>query len=425
MKDNHMKNQTMKNKTMKKAGFGKSGFSLVEVIMVVAVMAVLASMTAPAIMAMIGGMNERREQVAMANIQKALESYATNIGRLPLETVACTGAGNWGAELARFSTLSVDQICNDAFGATRVYRVYSTAPQVFLDAQFPVDYATVTSFGRNRFDNASNFTATTPTTVNWETHDNSAVAGTGDDDKMANFQDLVATADDMVVKYSNAQGLINNYHVTLQRMKDIAAALEVYAKGKYNESISANQTSANRPVLVYYPPSMNMATADSARYYRGTVNDMATFFPFATWAAAAATVNTHDAGASDNYAALANTTRVYNDSNNVLRRNAMIQLMRMLGLPDTHCCSAMHRDRSNPPLERAFFYYSNPRVRTGNAIPSQCGTRPINFNPVGAATPATTGNIFLSPRIRVGDNGFSHATNNESTDIGVGSTTCG
>ena len=54
----------------------------------------------------------------------------------------------------------------------------------------------------------------------------------------------------------------------------------------------------------------------------------------------------------------------------------MISLMRMIGLPDDHCCNAMALDANQQEIP--FFYYSNPKERTG---PASCPVRPSKGNP--------------------------------------------
>jgi hypothetical protein len=63
----------------------------------------------------------------------------------------------------------------------------------------------------------------------------------------------------------------------------------------------------------------------------------------------------------------------------------MIDLMRILGLPDSHCCSAMELGVDDLPLP--FYYYSNPRRKVG----AGCDVRGSN----------PTLHIILPPRIVV------------------------
>ncbi len=339
------------------------GFSLVEVVMVLSVMAILMTVATPSILDFINLQREREEENVHREIQKAFEAYVRENGSLP-------GAVSLTAELSRVSNLSQGQLDTDQWGRPRVY-VMHTEQETFLDADVDINYVTVFTTGPDRIVDAG--------TVGVAVDANQEPDVLTDGDWWHNgvipvdeYQNVGAAGDDQLTKFTDYQIKIEQYNTTLERMQNLARALDIYAQSRLIEQqINYNQNQPTPPaapysvaaaaaldpkspsILMFYPPSdapeaadAFYANADGQNYYSPNVlTDMGTY------------------GFSGG--------RVDNGADDPTRRTEMILLMRLLGLPDSNCCSALHRGSDGE--EKAFFYFSNPRPRTGATA---CGTRP-------------------------------------------------
>lgn len=353
-----------------------SGFTLAEIILVVAVMAILVSLSTPPIIEFLKRRDIQNEQNMLVDITKAMKSYLIDRTTLPAVTAlgACDGsaAPQWATDLSRYSNLSANQIACDVWNRPRAYLMFARQ-EVFLGTTINVYYASVHSSGPDLVaDGASataggaadstpgisvsgnNFGATTTGTVWWSRI-------TNDDSKLDAFVAMQPADDDQLIRFTDYPDKVEKYNTSLERMERIAQALESYSKTKYNEAVVACGDPCATPPedYIFYPRAASAGSpADSASYYHSSLT---------------ADLNTYNGGAAIN-----NTTTHAN------RRTAMINLMRMLGLPDEFCCNALETYTPSPgakPLEMPFYYYSNPRPRNSSGT-----CQSVRPNPATGAT---------------------------------------
>lgn len=359
-----------------------SGFTLAEMILVVTVMAILASVSASPLYQLIKQRDIREEQNLQIEIQKAMQSHVTNTSELPTDTIATsvTDPANWFNALARYTNLSPNQIRFDVWGNERRY-VLLQRTETLLGSDIPVYYATLISAGPDNvaasatsiaIQNGGVFTYNTVAGGNINGYQ---AASNGNwwkalSNPVDKFSSIAPGGDDMLVRFTDYPDKITRYNNTLERLDRIASALETYSKSKYAEAVVANDANAEK--LIYYPYSItgaNAAAPDSSGNYSARVkND----------------VITANNGTGDGSLAMSDT-----DST---RYTSMILLMRVLGLPDNNCCSALASfvDSGGTRHEMPFFYASNPRPRNADG---SCSTRPT---PLGASN-----NVTLPARISV------------------------
>ncbi len=298
------------------------GFTIVEMILVTAVLAAVVSIAFPDFVRFFQMREEANEDLAMKEIKRSLESYADQNSALP-------DVATWSTQLAPFSSLSESAILKDMWGRTRQYQKI-TETITFRSASIDVDYAVVYGYG---IGDGTDSNAASPVYLNLAT----AVTD------VAEYSAMEPALDDYMIKYTNYKQQIENYEATEQRLRDISSALSNYATTLFNESVIAGTPNAEQ--LIYYPPSNggDGTPADLNLYYAKSKSDIFDI-----------------SGGS--------ITSVSVSANDVTRQESMEVLMRVLGLPATHCCEAL------TPTKRPFFYYSNPLAR--NAAGSCIGSRP-------------------------------------------------
>lgn len=345
------------------------GFTLVEMVITVAVMAILVSLSMPAIFEYIRQRDSQREEVALAEIRKAIEAYLSAKGTLPSDTLG--GANVWYKQLAGYTSLSEKEIMNDVYGRPRMYIRYENDDgRSMQNTSVKIVYATVHSMGvngkaENKFDGTtiagiSLDTATNPVSFKaasdgkwWK-----GLGGTGTPQVVADkvvsiFSGLRAGGDDHLMRFTNYSEVLDRYKLTVQRLDTLTQALETYARSKYAERVSwcvtrpthVNCNSGTPEKLIYYPRSEPTAAINEKQ----------------------GTTSSHNVMYLDG-----NTIRVKNNGNEAARKKDMEGLMDLLGLPRDNCCSAL--------TGNAFYYFSNPRPRAA----SGCGNRPRT---VSASTP--------------------------------------
>lgn len=314
------------------------GFTIVEAIIVTAVLAAVTVMAFPNFIQFFQMQEETQEYTAMNEIKLALESYAEENKSLPPIL-------NWHVSLAPYSSYSENALLNDVWGQPRLYKKV-TDTITFRSANIDVDYAVVYSHGLIRGLGDSGDPA--------DTFDLDAELADEDD-----YPTITAVEGDILVKFTNYKQQIKNYQVTEQRLKDIADSLASYATANFNEAIVGGV--ANAEQFIYYPPSAGFDRAQTAAeitalYAASVVANFALI----------------SEGAIDQISV--------DQAAPVQRKADMEILMRLLGLPNSHCCEALTTG------EEAFYYYSNPRARVVN-----CAVNPR----------ATGGDRKLPPRVRV------------------------
>ena len=353
----------------------QKGFTLPEVILIVSVLAIISGMAFPDIALFFQRQQVEQEKLAMQDIQKAMDSYARECRRLPdvemnpdrnnCDDPAGAGALTWAEALAAFSNMSAESIAEDVWGTPRKYSSFIETRNY---REGPVDfhYATVRSIGGNQCDDTGT-TATNPApncvqggapaTTAQKTANREAFISRADpnDNYETDWGDVneyglySAEGDDILAKYSDNQQKIQAQDETIRRLERIVEALDRYAQGRFNEELLANTACLSE--MLYYPPSwsnepqahvngnhpdaacQNLGTSITNRYGTAVRNDVSAI--------------RGDANEFVNTVSLDDATRL----------NEMRTLMRILGLPEDHCCNALTGD--------AFYYYSQPGASVG------------------------------------------------------------
>ncbi len=326
-----------------------SGFTMVEIIIAVAVMSILVTMSVPTVTEFMRQRDVRAEQTAQNEILKSFQSYLAANNPLPDDSITDTAnPSHWSRLIGAYSGLGEEAVRRDIWGNNRHY-IRFVRTENYLGTQIPINYFTLISPGPNRIATAAaNANGGIPVDGNsFASYDNSgwwsrqAVDAT----KIQRFSELVPGGDDLMVRYTDFSEKVARYNRTLERVAAINTALDVYSKQKYAEALVAGTPNAER--LIYYPrANASGAPGDNAAYY---------------------------------YSAVENDLNLYNGGNAILsgdatgpqRRSHMVALMRILGLPDETCCSALHTVTGTQD-EVPLFYFSNPRARTT----SGCAARP-------------------------------------------------
>lgn len=358
-----------------------SGFSLFEVIVVVAVMAVLASLGAPAFINFLDLQREQQEATEMQEIKEAMRTFVERFNRLPDEDATnnnfCNaGTNTWAECLASVSNLSADEIRTDTWDNPRIYVHHEDTSTVLFDTTVDMHYATILSRGVDNSAEAETGISAVLSGdgINWEFRPTSH----GDwwknqGNPIDSFINLTPGGDDQMVKHTDSNIKMERYEITLERMRDITAALQSYADARYNEMVVAgtptntcfitgSASTQDIDEMRYFPKARHTTPSDNACYAANVYNEMSTY------------------GFTNN--------RIENRATEEQRRREeMISLMRMLGLPDSTCCNALERVQIGGNwVEPGLFYYSNPRLTLGGGGCS--GSRPDG---------RTTGQTYFLP----------------------------
>jgi type II secretory pathway pseudopilin PulG len=344
------------------------GFTLAEIILVVAVMAILVSLSTPPLIEFMKRRDIQAEQNAENDIMKAIKAYLADRNTLPSDS-----STTWANEFAAYTNLSANQISTDTWGNPRVYVMYQV-PSTFLGTPINIYYVTLHSMGPNRKADGGSDVAGNPAISNSTSGipaSNGAFASLTDGgwwknkgNDQARVDAFIAAqpaVDDMMVRMTDYPEKIARYKTSLERMQKIAEALETYSKTQYNERVvecttspgadgcpNSDGTGGTAPEKnIYYPRSLPSDGTNPSSYYGKNVeNDLATY----------------NGGSA-----------IYNDDGDPdQRRTAMINLMRILGLPDEYCCNALEVIPGEKN-EMPFYYFSNPKPRTGTG---SCSPRP-------------------------------------------------
>lgn len=357
----------------------QKGFTLPEVILIVSVLAIISGMAFPDIALFFQRQQVEQEKLSMADIQKAMDSYARECRRLPAAennpprtqcTEAPGGAGmnlTWAQSLASFSNMAAEKIANDIWGTPRKY-THFVETRNYREGPVEFHYATVRSIGGNQCDD----TGTTNTAPNPTCVIGGAPASTAQ--KTANRNAFIdradpalnyepdwadvneygafsAAGDDLIAKYNDSQQKIQAQDETIRRLERIVEALDRYAQGRFNEELL--QGTACISELLFYPPSWpnEPASHNNPNHPDGACQNLGTSIVARYGTRVRADVSNIRGDAQE----YVNTV----SADNATRLAEMRTLMRILGLPEDHCCNAL--------TGLPFYYYSNPGASVSGA----------------------------------------------------------
>ena len=353
----------------------QKGFTLPEIILIVGVLAIISGMAFPDIALFFQKQQVEQEKLAMADIQKAMDAYARECLRLPeLEDNptrancrdAAGGGLTWAEALSSFSNMSAESFANDVWGTPRKY-THAVDQRQYREGPVDFHYATVRSIGGNQCDDTgtANSNPNPPCVVNGQSAtaaqkaaNREAYIANGDPDDdyendwspVANYGSFQPEGDDLVAKYADNQRKVQAQDETIKRLERIVDALDRYAQGRFNEQM-LDPGSSCLSERIYYPPSRateyvahsnpnnpetgcdSLGTSLAGRYGSKVLDDVRLIRNDAT-----SFVNTQTG---------TEATRLTN----------MRTLMRILGLPEDHCCNALTGE--------PFYYYSSPGAPVG------------------------------------------------------------
>jgi type II secretory pathway pseudopilin PulG len=332
------------------------GFTIPELMLTFSVLVIVLGISFGDVSKLITATDEKDEEVAMKEIQRAMQAYLEDMGRLPEQDGNTLGSGtiNWAQDLAGYTNLSEDQMMFDVWFNPRHYKMTSQT-EVFRDTTFNTFYGIVYSYGADGMidTDATLGTLEDPNVVIIPDRTLPLIDFAGDATDMPTYLAFDAgdqVGDDQFFKITDRQEKMANYEVTAKRISAIASALQSYGLAQMNFAISASET--GWVDKIFYPPSdeQDPGVAPDLALYGENVNADTDLF----LGGVSATVDISGG-------------TVIDDAN---RRADMVALMRMLGLPDSYCCSAMELGADNLP--NPFYYFSNPRRKLGGG---NCGPR--------------------------------------------------
>jgi prepilin-type N-terminal cleavage/methylation domain-containing protein len=352
---------------------GRAGFTLAEMILVVSILTILLAVSTPSLFGFIQQRDIQQEENVLQDLRRALQAYIADKNALPRLDDPATPAVEWAEDLAGYTNLSVVQIARDQWDNPRSFIRYVDTSRNIQGASVSVNYATIMSAGPDRqveaITNRIPVQSTSmgpvfaaPADTGWWANQSTP---TNLQASIAAFGSLATAGDDLMVKFTDYPEKLDLYNLTLQRMDRLANALESIARVRYGEMVGycaglprntnglTGNTSCDTPGeierIVYYPIGVPSNTS-------GWDETFHTYHFIYTGASAPPT---------------ADQVRVRNAQGDTVRRGDMVKLVRMLGLPDDFCCSALERGTDSEP--KPFFYFSNPRPR---GVSGGCGTRP-------------------------------------------------
>ena len=335
---------------MKNRPHTQHGFTVPEVILIVSALAIVTAMAMPDIAFFMGRQSVEQEKLSLGNIQKALDSYARECRKLPEPTnnpprsdcnTGTSGGLTWYEALASFSNMSASNIQKDVWDNDRLY-THGTNTRSYREGDVIFHYATVRSVGPDRVNDSATPVTGDRVSDGWTTSQEDWDISSGDISPYANF---TPNGDDLMVKYTDSQWKVDAQDESVQRMQRIVDALDRYAQARFNKEVNEDKNCISEKL--FYPPSVSKEPPGAEHSNTNHPND-----------------NCTDLGRfiSDRYGdAVRNDVSVFTSgseyvdtqvTDDVLRKNQMQVLMRILGLPEDHCCS--------PITGKAFYYYSNP-----------------------------------------------------------------
>lgn len=342
------------------------GFTLPEVILIVAALAIVSAMAMPDIAYFFGRQTVEQEKLVLSNIQKALDSYAKECKGLPqltnnpprrandgtqcYEVAPGSGDLTWYQALAGFSNMSAEGIERDVWGNERLY-THGAFDRTYRQGVVTFHYATVRSVGADRRDGTSQQNVAEDWTQNQS-----------DWDSIQEYETVSTQGDDLLVKYTDSQWKVEAQDETVQRIERIIDALDRYAQARFNEEVHAGMSCISEKI--FYPPSwaaeprahenLNHPQADCRNIGGGSGREIGTGLSYPP-----GEVPRYGRAVTEDLSRIIGSFYVNTTANNInARREAMEDLMRVLGLPVDHCCSAI--------TDIPFYYYSNPPSVNGD-----------------------------------------------------------
>lgn len=327
----------------------RSGFTLMEVIIVVSVLAILVGLSFPAVTRYVQSRDIKLEQNRQMEIRNAINAYALDKNIAPTEA-------NWVSLLSQgYTNLSQAELANDIWNRPRMLRVYQDTTRSVQGNAVPIMYISIHSEGPDGVAEATSGTAVSGadfvsgTNVAWW-DDNPTLT-----QRVALFSGLRAGGDDIMTKMTDYTERLAAYELTVQRIDRIMEALTAYAQNRYTAEVERCRG---------LPVDANGLTGDAVCDTAGAL-ERVIYFPRSRAISAAET------GADSTWNYLNSNVLVDNTATDTVRRTAMQNLMREIGLPIDYCCSAL--TMSADELPAPFFYFSNPRQRLTSTT---CGARP-------------------------------------------------
>jgi len=317
--------------------FNKKGFTLFDVIIAGAVISILIVLTFPMVSDFLMLQNEKEEEEIQTEMNRVLSFMAQQEFRIPV-TNSITA---FASETQEYSDYLEREIREDAFYNNRHYRGV-VGQEVFRDATFDVHYAVLYSTGVDGCwgNGLSCVSSTISTSV-------TNLLGTNPLQYDTKFKDIDVPEGDFLIKFTDRDLQMARYKKTAERLKRITEALVEYGQLKRYEGIADGVSQT----LIFFPPSSGPISDASMLNisYSGVTSEIEAEL--------------------DDLLGVGTTDVVINDDANVNdkedRRNSMIALTRVLGIPAEFCCNAMRTfiDNSGERQEEGFFYYSNPLAR--------------------------------------------------------------
>ncbi len=377
-----------------------SGFTMPEIILIISVLAIISGMAFPDIALFFRRQQVEQEKISMSEIQKAMDSYARECKRLPARTnnptrANCTDAPGaagigWHEALASFSSMAPDSILNDVIGTERKY-THFVESRNYREGAVDFHYATVRSVGGNQCDDTgTTATPASPACVSGGVQANAANKAAN----ISNFRDRAGITgtyqadwanvdqygayqllgDDILVKYADNQQKIDNQDETIHRLERIIDALDRYAQGRLNEDLLLGTACLSE--LIFYPPSWSTEPRAHSNSNHPDVGCRSL---------GSNITNRYSGRVRADVSAIRGDTNEFVDTINATTATRMAEmrtLMRILGLPEDHCCNAVTGE--------PFYYYSHP----GAVIGASCtySLQPPYYPAKVAISPITCGN---------------------------------
>ncbi|MEC9291639.1 MAG: type II secretion system protein [Pseudomonadota bacterium] len=367
------------------------GFTLPDVILVMAILAVLITSLYPSLSSYLLKGKEKEELNRQIEIVDAFESYLSAVGEFPTlpATANILNAPNFNNAWTRVSTvfssdttvtnLSLSDMQTDEFDQTRLL-LTDTSTVNFAGGTYNVYYIAVVSLGA---DGCFGVEANPAPPC-----DNVAPTSLADVDgapafTINDYDSLVAAAgsDDIITKYTDASVKTQSYNSLLLQISSIEEALDqfAYQTRKRAETIIERECQDNHVSLTYsiYNCYSDIRTNTAPGNAVATVMpDTQIFVPPSTGEVMAdydvvllgsRYIQDEVRTATGAVGTLRN--RIYNTdgaSQAIIRnrKDGMVALMSILGLPSRYCCNPLDKyfDHTTRKWEKMpLFYQSNPR----------------------------------------------------------------